>query len=320
MRFLKKIFWFIVRPNSFVAKLMMFGVLLAILLLAMSGHLSPVQDILDAPSVTFSIQDNFVISPWKVLKFLFVATSFLLLSASITGSFEAYLSKLRRLRVSSKALVGKLFQISVYTLFFFIFLDVLGIDLTTFTVVGGAIGIGIGFGLQKITSNFISGLILLFERSIETGDLIELDGGIFGFIRKTGGRFTLVETFDGKELMIPNEDFVTSRVTNWTFTNNQGRIEIIVGVSYSSDHQLAKTLLLEAARENPEASKSPEAECHIVNFGDSSVDFALTLWVDDVTKGRRPIQSEVMFEILKKFKANNIEIPFPQRDVHMSKH
>ena len=114
-------------------------------------------------------------------------------------------------------------------------LDLIGLDIMTFTVFSGAVGIGIGFGLQKVTSNFISGLILLFEKSIEQDDLIELNDGTYGFVQHTGARYTLIETFDGKEIMIPNEDFITNRVINWTYSNSNGRVDIELGVSYNSD-------------------------------------------------------------------------------------
>ena len=127
----------------------------------------------------------------------------------------------------------------------------------------------------------------------------------------------LIETFDSKEILVPNEDLITSRVTNWTYTNSRGRVEISVGVSYGSDIEKAHELILEAAREHPRCIEEPEPKCYLRNFGDSSVDFILHFWVDDVTKGRWEPHSEVMFDIWRKFKENKIEIPFPQRDLHL---
>ena len=196
-------------------------------------------------------------------------------------------------------------------------LDVLGIDLTAFAVVGGAIGIGIGFGLQKITSNFISGLILLFEKSVEEGDLIELNDGTIGYVRSTGARYTLIETFESREIMIPNEDFITNRVTNWTFSNSQGRIEINIGVAYGSDLDQVSEILINAAKEHPRCSKQPAADSFLVDFGDNSINFTLYFWVDDIVEGLKRPKSDVLFSIWRKFKDNNIEIPFPQRDVHI---
>ena len=183
------------------------------------------------------------------------------------------------------------------------------------TILSGAIGIGLGFGLQKITSNFISGLILLAEKSMEVGDLVELSAGEMGIVRRMGARYTLIETFDSKEIMIPNEDFITSRVINWTFTNRQGRVEIFVGVSYDSDLELAKSLIIEAAKSHPRCSKKPEPQCYITQFADSSVNFLLYFWVDDVTQGRLDAKSDVYMAIWKAFREHKITIPFPQSDV-----
>ncbi|MFT6106370.1 MAG: small-conductance mechanosensitive channel [Rickettsiales bacterium] len=196
-------------------------------------------------------------------------------------------------------------------------LNILNIKLASLAFFGGAIGIGIGFGLQKITSNFISGLILLFEKSIEEGDLVELENGVYGFIKHTGARYTLIETFDSKEVMIPNEEFITKNVINWTYTNKQGRVDVHVGVSYKSDIEKARELILEAAREHRMCCKNPEPNCFLREYGDSSINFLLYFWVDDVTLGRFEPQSDVMRAIWKKFKDNDIEIPFPQRDVHI---
>ena len=205
----------------------------------------------------------------------------------------------------------------VYFLAFLFALGVLGIDLTALTVFSGAVGIGVGFGLQKIASNFISGIILLFEKSVEEGDLVELSDGIAGFVRETGARYTLIETFEGHEVMVPNEDFITNRVTNWTFSNSRGRIDINIGVSYGSDLDKVATLLVEAANGHPRCSQSPAAECFLVDFGDNSVNFTLYFWVDDVIEGRKRPRSDVLFAIWRKFKENDIEIPFPQRDLHI---
>jgi small-conductance mechanosensitive channel len=196
-------------------------------------------------------------------------------------------------------------------------LDFVGIDLTTLTVFSGAVGIGLGFGLQKIASNFISGLILLMEKSIEEGDLIELADGTFGFVRRASARYTLVETFDSKEILVPNEDLITSRVVNWTFSNSSARVELEIGVSYHSDIELARDLILQAAAEHPRCAVTPEPACFLRTFGDSSVNFTLHFWVDDVTEGRWHPHSEVMFEVWRKFKDSGIEIPFPQRDLHI---
>jgi len=199
-------------------------------------------------------------------------------------------------------------------------LYVLGLDITAITIFGGAIGIGVGFGLQKIASNFISGLILLFERSVREGDMIELsgDGGV-GIVRRIFARYTIIEAFDGREIMVPNEDFITSRVISSTFSDNSGRIELSIGVSYDSDIHQVKDIILSCALAHKACSKKKPPECYLKEFADSSVRFTLFMWVDNVLDGRLEPTSEVLFDIWDKFKANNIKIPYPQMDVHLKK-
>lgn len=280
------------------------------------GLLAPVEAVLNDERLTFRFLD-FAVSPYKLLKGVLVVTVFLWVAALVSVRLDSRIAGLGRLRASNKALLSKAATLFVYFFFLAIALDLLGVDLTAFTVVGGAIGIGIGFGLQKIASNFISGIILLAEKSIEQDDLVELSDGVQGFVRHTGARYTLIETFDGKEVMIPNEDFVTQQVINWTLTTTMGRVEILVGVAYGSDLDLVKKLLLEAATEHPRCCTEPEPQCFLDEFGDSSINFSLFFWVSDVTEGRREPKSDVQMAVWRKFEAHGIVIPFPQRDVHM---
>ncbi len=231
-------------------------------------------------------------------------------------SNRAYPLEFRTL-VHTRNLIQTGLKLIIFIIAAIVCLNVLGIDMTSLTLFSGAIGIGLGFGLQKITSNFISGLILLLEKSMEEGDLVELAVGEMGIVRKMGARYTLIETFDSKEIMIPNEDFITNRVINWTFTNKQGRVEILLGVSYDSDIEKAKQLIIEAAKAHPRSSKHPVPQCYITQFADSSVNFLLYFWVDDVTLGRLEAKSDVYLSIWKSFKANGITIPFPQNDIYI---
>lgn len=303
-------------PSSLFARWFIAIILAGLFTLGGFGYLDPIRQVLDSQSLTFKV-GSFSLSLYKLLKGMVLLVVLFWIAGIVSASGERRLKKIRRIKASNRALLIKGFQSSVYFLMFLIGLDVLGIDLTALAVVGGAIGIGIGFGLQKITSNFISGLILLFEKSVEEGDLIELMDGISGFVRHTGARYTLVETFDSKEIMIPNEDFITSRVVNWTYSNNQGRIEIPIGVSYDSDIVKARELILNAATAHERCSKEPEAQCYLKEYADNSVNFILYMWVDDVTQGRLSVQNDVMFDIWQKFKENNISIPYPQRDIHI---
>ncbi|MCI5059986.1 MAG: mechanosensitive ion channel [Alphaproteobacteria bacterium] len=306
----------IIKPKGIYAKWLIFLTLLALFGLGATGHFEVVQQHLDTQDLTFKV-GNFEISAYKALKSILVVVLVFWTAAIISDFSEKRISKLKKMRAANRALILKIIHIGIYIIAGLFALDIVGIDLTTLTIFSGALGIGLGFGLQKIASNFISGLILLMEKSVEQDDLIELSDGTFGTVKKARARYTLIETFDSREILVPNEDLITNRVVNWTLTNTKGRIEIPVGVSYDSDIEKAQQLILEAAKEHPSSIDDPEPRCYLRNFGDSSVDFILHFWMANVLEGRWIPQSEVMFSIWQKFHENNIEIPFPQRDLHL---
>jgi small-conductance mechanosensitive channel len=312
-----KRFWLIIlNPPIALSKWLIFLLLALIVLAGATRQLETIRAYLDAEALSYQL-GSIDISVFDLLRALLIIVLAFWTASIISGVLRYRIDKLQKLRTANRLLLHKVAQVSVYLVSFLITLDVLGVDLTTLTVFSGAIGIGLGFGLQKIASNFVSGLILLLEKSIEQDDLVEIGDKAIGFVRKSGARFTIVETFDGKEVMIPNEDFITNHVTNWTYSNSRGRVEISVGVAYGSDIEKAYDLMLEAAKEHPLCLEDPAAACFLRNFGDSSVDFILHFWMADVTTGRWKPQSEVMFAIWRKFKDNGIEIPFPQRDLHL---
>ncbi len=306
----------LVHPKSILSKVLIVLALALLFFAGSHGYLTPIQKVLDSEELTLRFLE-IAISPYKVLKALLIIAFFLWVASFFSVLMEKQIKRLVSLRASNRELLSKAFTLFIYFVFGVAAIDMMGVDLSALTVLGGAIGIGIGFGLQKITSNFISGLILLMEKSVEAGDLIELSDNTQGFVRQTGARYSLVETFDGKEVMVPNEDFITGRVINWTLTNKKGRVEINMGVSYGSDLEKVKEILLEAAEEHPRCSTEPAPQCFLDNFGESSVDFVLFFWVEDVTEGRREPKSDVLFAIWHKFAAAGIEIPFPQRDLHI---
>jgi small-conductance mechanosensitive channel len=307
---------YLIKPKVWFVKTLIIGIIILISVLGYFGYLKSTIELLDSEKLSLSL-GSIDISLYQILKrltFLILLLSFINL---VLDRGVKYFRKTRKIKPSNKPLIIKIYQIIICVIAFIFGLNILNIKLTSLAIFGGAIGIGLGFGLQKITSNFISGLILLFEKSIEEGDLVELENGVYGFIKNTGARYTLVETFDSKEIMIPNEEFITKNVINWTYSNKQGRIDIEVGVSYKSDIEKARELILEAAREHKMCSKDPAPNCFLREYADSSINFLLHFWIDDVTIGRFEPQSDVMRAIWKKFKENNIEIPFPQRDVHI---
>jgi small-conductance mechanosensitive channel len=211
--------------------------------------------------------------------------------------------------------MGHLIHYAILLMGFLLALATLGVNFTNITIIGGALGVGIGFGLQNIVNNFVSGLILLFERPVRVGDYIEVQN-LRAEIKKIGLRATTVETFDRADIVIPNSDLVTNQVTNWTRTNRIMRLTIPVGVAYGSDVPLVMKILLECAQDNPSVMSSPKPQVLFVGFGDSSLNFELRVFLSDIDY-RRIVHSEILQEIDREFRLNGVEIPFPQRDLHL---
>ncbi len=211
--------------------------------------------------------------------------------------------------------IKKLLHYSLIFVGFLLAVTLAGVDLQAFAFIAGALGIGIGFGLQNIVNNFVSGLILLFERPIKAGDMVVIDNE-WGTVRKIGMRSTIVETLDQSEIIVPNSQLISEKVTNWTLSTKVARIVVPVGVAYGSDVPLVLRILLETGTGHPEALPDPPPSPIFVGFGDSSLDFELRVWINDISKRLR-IRSEIVQEIDRRFREAGVEIPFPQRDLHL---
>jgi len=197
-----------------------------------------------------------------------------------------------------------------------IIIQAVGIDLSALSLLAGALGVGIGFGFQKVTDNLISGLTILVEEPIKVGDRVEV-GEVSGDIVNISLRATTIVTNDNISIIVPNSEFISSQVINWSHNNRIIRFRLPVGVSYEEDPEIIKKLLLEVADENPNVQKEPKPKVFFEKFGDSSLDFKLGIWTSSHTDKPEFIRSEINYAIFKKFKENNIKIPFPQRDVHI---
>ena len=292
-------------------------ILLPAALLQLFGWFEPVVSKLDDYGVTLG---DVKITAYTLIKAVFFISTLAWIGKLISSHGEKYIRHNTTLTRATQELLIKLFHIILYATLIMTTLNLIGIDLTALTVFSGALGVGLGFGLQKIASNFVSGIILLTEKSININNLVEMDDNVFGYVRKLGARASIIETFDGKEVMIPNEDFITSRVANLTHSTKKGRIEIPVGVAYDSDLRQVYQLILDAANNYENAIQDDEdfkPKCFLREYGDNSVNFLLTFWLEDVTQGRWRAQSDVMFTIWDSFQEHNIEIPFPQRDLHI---
>ena len=278
------------------------------------GQLNAIIKYLSSPELTIKVGKT-KITPYLIIKSAIIIIYLFWFASIVAGMFSKVFLKIRTISNNSRALAVKVISILIYIIAFFITLQLLGIDLTTLAVFSGAIGIGLGFGLQKITSNFISGFIMLFEGSISEGDLLQLTNGIEGVVKNVGARATLIETYDGRDVMVPNEDFIVNQVINLTHSDKMARMELKIGVSYNSDLKKAQEIIVNAAKNHPAVSKIKTPDCFLREFGDSSVNFTMFAWVDDVTNGRLTPTNDILFEIWAKFKENNIEIPYPHREL-----
>ena len=217
---------------------------------------------------------------------------------------------------SMQVLAVKGVQLAMYGFAFYLGVKAVGIDLTGLAVLSGAIGVGLGFGLQKVVSNLVSGVIILIDKSIKPGDVISL-GETFGWIQTLGARYASVVTRDGKEYLIPNEDLITGQVVNWSHSNDFVRLDIYFGTAYADDPHVVRKLAIAAASGVNRVLATRPAVCHIVGFGDSSVDYILRFWIKDPTGGLTNIRGNVYLALWDTFKENGISIPFPQREVLM---
>lgn len=293
--------------STFIANAVGF-VLMPALILHIFDMLPVAIEYLD--SLAFTI-GSVKISLYLALKAFIVALTVFWLASLISRKSRNYIEKNRRIQSNTKGIIIKFIDILVYTGVIIILLKTFGVDMTAFAVVGGAIGVGIGFGLQKIASNFISGIILLFEKSIEIGDLIELENGTTGKIKHFSGRYTLIEGFDGKEIFLPNEDLITGRVTNWTHSNTHARVEVNLNVAHGSDLKKVKEIMISCAKQHPRCSAEPEIECFLTHFGESDAKFTLYFWVEDVFEGRAGPRSDVLMQIAQELQKNGIELAVP---------
>ena len=227
------------------------------------------------------------------------------------------------LDVGTRELVIKLFQIGLYVGVFLLLLGAMGINLTALAVFGGALGVGLGFGLQKIAANFISGLIILFDRSIIPGDYIAFDDGRAGTLRELNMRSATLETFDGKDIIVPNEEFITSSFVNWTRNNNKQRYSLEFSVAYKTDLHAMLRLVREVVASHPKVLSGPELpaeerpDAEISSFGDSGVNILVEFWMLGIDDGENRVGADLLLMIWDVLKENDIEIPFPQRDVRI---
>ncbi|MDU8942626.1 mechanosensitive ion channel family protein [Ovoidimarina sediminis] len=256
------------------------------------------------------------LSVWLILQGIVLVALLFFAARFISRTSASQIEKMEDLSPSMRVLAVKALQLLLYGTAFFIGLRAIGIDLTGLAVLSGAIGVGLGFGLQKVVSNLVSGVIILLDKSIKPGDVISL-GDTFGWINSLGARYVSITTRDGKEYLIPNEDLITGQVVNWSHSNDFVRLDIYFGTAYGDDPHLVRKIAIEAAASVPRVLADRAPVCHIVGFGDSSVDYILRFWIRDPTGGLTNIRGNVYLALWDAFQEHDISIPFPQREVRM---
>lgn len=266
-------------------------------------------------NISFS-SGNINISMMMVIKGALSLSIFFWVATKLATFSERKIENLSNITPSIKVLITKLLKFIIFTAVILLTMSSIGIDLTAFAVVGGAVGVGIGFGLQKVVSNFISGIIILLDKSVKPGDIIEIEN-VYGQIKSIGLRYISVLTLDGKEYIIPNEDLITKKVINWSYSNNLVRANVRVGVSYNSDVDQALNLLEKSVENIERILKNPPPKIFLQEFGDSSINLEIKFWIKDPENGIQNITSKVNKNIWQLFKENDIEIPFPQQDMHL---
>ena len=219
------------------------------------------------------------------------------------------------LNEGTQATICRILHYVIMLLGMFIAIQQAGIDLTTLAAISAVLMVGIGLGLQNITSNFISAIILLFERPVQVGDFVEV-GGVQGRIRRIKARSSVVETLDNVSIIVPNSNFISQNVTNWSYRDSKVRIHVSVGVSYGSDVDLVAETLLQVGRAHPEVLDDPEPKIQFLEFGDSSLNFDLLVWIEDSPR-QYFVRSDLNFAIVQAFREQGITVPFPQRDLHL---
>ncbi|MFN3529002.1 MAG: mechanosensitive ion channel family protein [Bacteroidia bacterium] len=254
------------------------------------------------------------ITLWWIISFLCIIFASFLLSVFLRRLLRSRVYPHYQIDKGTRAAYSRILHYIIMIAGFITAFNVMGINLTVLFAGGAALLVGIGFGVQNIANNFISGVIILFERPIKVGDYIEVDG-ILGTVQSISGRSSKILTNDQVVIIVPNSSFLEKNVINRSYTETT-RIAVPIGVKYGSDLNLVKKVLLQVAADNQHVNKSPEPYVFCEEFGDSSIDMTLTVWIKD-QQIHRKIRSELNYAIDKAFKENGIEIPFPQRDLHL---
>ncbi|MGP9826947.1 mechanosensitive ion channel family protein [Ectopseudomonas khazarica] len=291
-----------------------------LLFLHMVGLLGGLIQILESISVNLG---NIEISLYGIARVAIFGSILFWLGRVSSRTGRDFIAHQENLDERTREVAAKLFEVSIFFLIFLLLLQIMGINLTTLAVFGGALGVGLGFGLQAIASNFISGIIILLDRSVSIGDYVELEDGRTGIVRELNMRSTTLETYDGKDIVVPNEKFIAEIFTNWTHKDKSQRYRVDFSVAYDSDIRKLIAIIKDVVASHPQVFNGDDVpieerpDCEIDSFGDSGINMFVEFWMEGVDDGRNRVGGDLLLMILEALQEHGFEIPFPQREVRI---
>jgi small-conductance mechanosensitive channel len=293
---------------------------LPLLFLHMVGALSGLIDILE--SISFSL-GNIELSAYGIARVTIFGLLLFWFGRVSNNTGQNLIRRQKNLDFRTKEVAAKLFEVGVFVAISLVLLQVMGINLTALAVFGGALGVGLGFGLQAIASNFISGIIILLDRSVSLGDYVELDDGRTGIVRELNLRSTTLETYDGKDIMVPNEKFIVETFTNWTHKNKKQRYRVDFSVAYDSNIRELVKIIREVVANHEQVLSGDDLpieerpDCEIDSFGDSGINMFVEFWMEGIDDGPNRVGGDLLLIILETLQEHGYTIPFPQREVRL---
>lgn len=293
---------------------------LPLLFLHLLGILTGLIAILESISVTVG---NIEISVYGIARVAIFGSLLFWLGRISSKTGRSFIAHQESLDIRTREVAAKLFEVAIFFLIALLILQVMGINLTTLAVFGGAIGVGIGLGLQAIASNFISGIIILLDRSVSIGDYVELDDGRTGIVRELNMRSTTLETFDGKDIVVPNEKFIAEIFTNWTHKDKSQRYRVDFSVAYHSDIRKLVEIIKAVVASHPQVFSGDAVpfeerpDCEIDSFGDSGINMFVEFWMEGIDDGKNRVGGDLLLMILEALQEHGYEIPFPQREIRV---
>ena len=293
---------------------------LPVLLLHLLGFLPAFIKTLEAVSINLG---NIQVSLYGLTRVLFFGAILFWLGRASSNVGKVIIRNQQTLDISTREVFTKLFEVGLFCVIALLLLNIMGVNLTALAVFGGALGVGLGLGLQSIASNFISGIIILLDKSLTIGDFVELENGKSGFVREFKMRHAILETYDGKDILVPNETFISSLLTNWTHKDPKQRYRVDFSVAYATDVRAMVAIIKEAVAQHPQVISGPEIpfeerpDCEIDSFGDNGINMFVEFWMQGIDDGKNRVGGDLLLIILETLKAHDIAIPFPQREVRV---